>query len=168
MKLKFYQIILIIIIFLYSRTFYLFYFNDSKILGQDKYFILDKKYEYSNYSTVTFKFEKKINNLLNILEDRFKPEINNYKSIFRLKLIDNENYEYSKEATEKIFLYTFKKVKLNEEYNHEKIIKETIQNSNKVKYFIFEDKIVVCCSHLFLMVLQCLILHQKCLIIQKK
>ncbi len=93
--------------------------------------------------------KKKIYNLLKILEDRFKPEINNCKSIFRLKLIDNENYEYSKEATEKIFLYTFKKVKLNEEYNHEKIIKETMQNSNKVKYFIFEDKIVVCCSHLF-------------------
>ena len=69
MKIKFYYMILIIIIFLYSRTFYLFYFNDSKILGQDKYFILDKKYEYSNYPIVTFKFEKKIKKLINIIQN---------------------------------------------------------------------------------------------------
>ena len=152
MKIKFYYIILIIIIFLYLRTIYLFYFNDSRILGQDKYFIedeLDENNYFVNYLITTLEFEKKIKNIFKIIENRIKPEINKYNSKLRLKLIDNKNYEYSTEDTEKIFSYTFKKVKLNEGYNHEKFIKEAQENSNKCKFFIFEDKIVVCACHLF-------------------
>ena len=152
MKIKFYYIILIIIIFLYSRTIYLFYFNDSRILGQDRFFIedeLDENNCYGNYPLIEYEFEKEIDNLEEIIINKLAKNLNNKKSLIRKKLIDDKTYEYSIESIEKIISYTLKKINSKESYNYDKIIKETSQNPNKFKIFINKKKIYFSGSHLF-------------------
>ena len=119
-----------------------------KISGFDRNWITEKKNEFTNYTITYYTISNKHKNLYNYVIQCYRPHIEKKTSCFRLKLVNNNYYSYSEEKTEDIIKYTFEKSDNNSK-KHIDIIKDTMKNRNKIKFYISGKNIIICCSHLF-------------------
>lgn len=143
MNLKILFLVFIILYYIYI----IYKFNNRyDISGIDKTFLLNE--EKKNYYITKFKIVKKYDLLYEYIISKFKEYIDDPKSNLRINLINN-NISYSKEKTDKIISYTFQKINNNFNLSNEEIINDTIKNKNKIKFYISDQIIITCCSHLF-------------------
>lgn len=130
------------------KSTFLYYFNNSRIIGQDRLFVMSEELEFTNYPMVVFNLEKEHDNLYDYFTDRYRPYINDKKSRMRLQLVNNNYYTYSTESTDEIMKYTFEKIDTVKDVDKTYIAKSTTKNSNKIKFLIANDGFIVSMSHL--------------------
>ena len=143
-------IITFIILLWYFLNLIFFYFKTDYVLGQDNQMVLDQKDEYRNYPIVYFDFEKEVDNIYETIINKCKKQINDYTHPLRMTINKNQTkYQKIEDTSDKIVSYTFCKIKSRNELSEKEIIKQTINNPNKVKFFIYDTGYLVCFSHLF-------------------
>ena len=82
---KYKKLLFYLYIYKILKTTQQFYFNKSKILGQDRFMVASKQNEYKNYPMVVYYLKENHNNLYNFLYNKLKEKINYKKSPIRLK-----------------------------------------------------------------------------------
>lgn len=142
-------LIFIICLFFYIRLIINFYFNKTKILGQDKMFVLSDEDEWKNYPIVYFKYEDDIDKK-DIYQKIKKSLKADPKHMFKNKLNKNrilkidENYDSLIKNT---IILTDKKL---DEFSEKEIINLAMKNDNKMIIIFNNTGYLTCFSHLFL------------------
>ena len=127
---KYKKLLFYLYIYKILKTTQQFYFNKSKILGQDRFMVASKQNEYKNYPMVVYYLKENHNNLYNFLYNKLKEKINYKKSPIRLKQINKNRFGYSDEPIEKILDYSLVKIDSIKKINKMEICKYTLNNSN--------------------------------------
>ena len=131
-----------------SYCFRYFYFSHRNIMGQDRLLIVTPELEHTNYPVVKFKLKTSHSNLYDYMTAKYSSLINQPKSVFRRKYVNDEIFSYSKETAEEIIAYTFEKLGSIDDCDKFEMVKRTMKNSNKMLLRIANDGFLICASHL--------------------
>jgi hypothetical protein len=104
--------------------------------------------EFRNYPMMLYKLKNNDENLYDYIISKYKPLIDDKKSVFRLECDTLYTWKYSEAPTEVILSYTFKKVNNIVGIDKLSLAKETAKNPNKIKLFIASNGFIFCGSHL--------------------
>jgi len=143
-------LIFIIFLFFYIKLIINFYFNKTKILGQDKMFVLSDGDEWTNYPIVYFKYEDDIDKqeIYKKIKKSLKADP---KHMFKNKLLNKNRIVKIDENYDSLIKNTVILTDKNfDEFSEKEIINLAMRNDNKMIIILNNTGYLTCFSHLFL------------------
>jgi hypothetical protein len=113
--------------------------------------IAPAEFEHVMFPCVEFNFNTTSLNLYEIAKEKYRKCIDDPKSAFRRKIVNNNTFTYLTDTTDNIISYTFDyKHDFIKNFNKKEVVNNAMKNSNKTYWLFGKDGYIVCFSHTLL------------------